>query len=79
MAKRNGLRRPQAKVSWHRVLPAVTVRPVSAQRSESAPWKGFVAGMLVLPSGFTATRRILPVSTFSSREASLLPAQPPPA
>jgi hypothetical protein len=69
-AMRNGLRSPQAKVSWHR-LPAV-VPPVTLQRAVPAPWNGFEGG--IPPS--LVMRRILPVSTCWSREASLEPAQP---
>ena len=43
MAKRKGLRSPQAKVSWH-LLPGV-VCPVTLQRAVPAPWKGLLAGM----------------------------------
>ncbi len=56
-ARRNGLRRPQANVSWH-LLPAV-VDPVTLQRAVPAPWKGFVGGMPPV----LVMRRTLPVKT----------------
>ena len=42
-AIRNGLRRPQAKVSWH-LLPGV-VRPVALQRAVPAPRNGLLGGI----------------------------------
>ena len=67
---RKGLRSPQAKVSWQRV-PAV-VLPATLQRAVPAPWKGLPAGMPPV----SVMRRILPIITWRSREASLAPAQP---
>src|SRR6185295_3238852 len=69
-ARRNGLRCPQEKVSWH-LLPAV-VPPVTLQRAVPAPWNGLPAG--IPPS--LVIRSTLPVSVCWSREASLLPWQP---
>ena len=69
-AIRKGLRNPQAKVSWQ-MLPGV-VLPVTLQRDVPGPWKGLVAGMF--PS--VVMRRIFPMRTLRSREASLAPAQP---
>jgi hypothetical protein len=72
-AKRNGLRSPQAKVSWH-FFPG-SVRPVRLHRALSVPWYGFPAG--IPPS--RVMRSTFPVSTCWSRAASFDPAQPPPA
>ncbi len=66
-AIRNGLRRPQAKVSWH-FVPAV-VRPVTLQRAVPAPTNGLPGGMPPV----LVIRRIFPMSTCWSRAASFWP------
>ena len=68
-AMRNGLRRPQAKVSWQ-IWP--TAATPMLQRAVPAPVKGLPGG--TLPS--RSIRRIFPTGALRSREASLEPAQP---
>ncbi len=66
-AIRNGLRSPQANVSWH-LVPAV-VRPVRLQRAVPAPWNGLLGGIPPV----LVIRRILPTSACWSRAASFWP------
>ena len=69
MAKRNGLRRPQAKVSWH--FSPVAASPVR-QLAVPAPRNGLSAG--TPPS--RVILRIFPERVFWLRDAWFAPAQP---
>jgi hypothetical protein len=67
---RNGLRRPQAKVSWQ-IVPAA-LRPVALQRALPGPTNGLSVGMPPL----AVMRSTFPTSTLRSREALLAIPQP---